>query len=50
MLVADDFHLEASGSSYLEGLLAFFVLCATGGVALSRNKTAGERRRVLGRV
>ena len=41
MLVADDFHLEASGSGYRPALFAFFVLCATCNVPLSWNKTAG---------
>ena len=39
MLVADDFHLGSGVSSCREGLLAFFVLCATGGVPLPWNKT-----------
>ena len=40
-LVADDFHLEASGTEYRTALISFFVLCATAGVPLSWGKTAG---------
>ena len=40
-LVADDFHLEASGPEYRAALISFFVLCATAGVPLSWEKTAG---------
>ena len=34
-LVADDFHLEATGPEYRAALISFFVLCATAGVRLS---------------
>ena len=40
-LVADDFHLEASGPEYRAALISFFVLCAKAGVPLSWEKTAG---------
>ena len=40
-LVADDFHLEVSGPEYRAALISFFVLCATAGVPLSWEKTAG---------
>ena len=40
-LVADDFHLEASGTEYRAALVSFFVLCSTAGVPLSWGKTAG---------
>ena len=40
-LVADDFHLEASGPDYRAALVSFFVLCSTAGVPLSWGKTAG---------
>ena len=39
-LVADDFHLEAGGRRY-RALISFFVLCATAGIPLSWEKTAG---------
>ena len=39
--MADDFHLEASGPEYRAALISFFVLCATAGVPLSWEKTAG---------
>ena len=40
-LVADDFHLEASGPQCRGALITFFVLSATAGVPLSWGKTAG---------
>ena len=40
-LVADDFHLEASGTEHTAALISFFVLCSTAGVPLSWEKTAG---------
>ena len=40
LLVAEDFHLEASGPACKEALLSFSVLRATCGVPLSWNKTA----------
>ena len=49
-LVADDFHLEASGPEYRAALISFFVLCATVGV-LSWEKTAGgDKVSHVGRV
>ena len=41
MLVADDFHLDASGPEYRAALLLFFVLCDTCRVPLSWAKTSG---------
>ena len=41
LLVADDFHLDASGKDYRTALICFFVLCASCRVPLSWNKTAG---------
>ena len=41
LLVADDFHLDASGPEYRSALLMFFVLCDTCRVPLSWAKTSG---------
>ena len=41
LLVADDFHLDASGPEYRAALLMFFVLCDTCRVPLSWAKTSG---------
>ena len=41
LLVADGFHLDASGPEYRAALLLFFVLCDTCRVPLSWAKTAG---------
>ena len=41
LLVADDYHLEASGSEYRAALLVFFVVCDTVGIHLSWHKTSG---------
>ena len=49
-LVADDFHLEASGIEYRAALVYFFVLCSTAGVPLSWGKTAGGGQSHVGRV
>ena len=38
LLVADDFHLDASGPEYRTALISFFVLCASCRVPLSWNK------------
>ena len=40
-MVANGFHLEASGTEYRTPLISFFVLCSTAGVPLSWGKTAG---------
>ena len=40
-LVADDYHLEASGSEYRAALLVFFVFCDTVGIHLSWHKISG---------
>ena len=40
LLVADDFHLDASGKEYRTALISFFILCASCSVPLSWNKTA----------
>ena len=40
-LVADDFHLKASGTQYRAALISSFVLCSTAGVSFSWGKTAG---------
>ena len=43
--MADDFHLEASGTEYrAAALISFFVLYSTAGVPLSWRKTAGGDR------
>ena len=41
LLVADDFHLDASGPEYRAALLMFFALCDTCRVPLSWAKTSG---------
>ena len=41
MLVADDFHVDASGAGDREALITFFLVCATCKVPLSWNQTAG---------
>ena len=41
LLVADDYHLEASGSEYRAALMVFFVICDTVGIPLSWHKTSG---------
>ena len=41
LFVADDYHLEASGSKFRAALLVFFVVCDTVGIPLSWHKTSG---------
>ena len=43
LLVADDYHLEASGSEYRAALMVFFVVCDTVGIPLSWHKTSHHR-------
>ena len=51
LLVADDFHLDASGPEYRAALLLFFVLCDTCRVPLSWAKTSGgDTVACMGRV
>ena len=41
LLVAYDYQLDASGPSYREAIVCFFVLCSLLGVPLSWPKTSG---------
>ena len=41
LLVADDYHLEASGPEYRPALPVFFVVCDVVGIPLSWHKTSG---------